>query len=376
MFCVVFTKKPKKKKAKVFRNLEKDLDSILETVSESSKDKVAQDTLVALLQKGDEIQTLDDNVSRSVSRWWRIFQAVEGNGYLDQRLLLLSELALAARNVTKALELAKDFLRKAINKSEHSMRSNAWAMIIICHLRLDELGKALRAHDTAQWEFSWQEPLQVFEATLPKGESHGLKFYPQWYPLKEGLSPTKEQKCVRRTALMLEDLSHFTLEELNGVSKRPFAKAILPAEGQDSLVEMPGSSYQQVLLFYDDMFHYEGCELFPDTCEGLKTLADASYERGSADDKVEMTASVVKLGPFTATDWWASQYEGRVVCNVALRIPQSDEAGLSIGPEVELKWSLHEAICYDDSGVHKLWNYSDEDTWVLVVRRWHPGKVC
>jgi len=375
LFWIAITKKAKKKKVKLFRTLSKDLDSLLESVS-NTKDKVSQETLVGLIQKADEIQTLDDNVSRSISRWWQIFGAVKENEYIDQRLLLMSEIALAARNVSRALELAKDFLRKSINKNDNTMRSNAWAMVVTSHLRLDEFDEALQAHETAKWEFRWQDPLQIFEATLPKYESHGLQFWPQWYPLKQGTKPSKQQNCIKRTARMLEDLSQFTVEELEGASKKLFAKAILPADGQDTLIEMPGSSYQQVLLFYDDMFHKEGCEVFPDTCEGLQDLANISYEPGTADDKIEMTASVVKLGPFTATDWHSSQAEGRVVCSVGLKIPQSDEVGLNLGPELELKFSPHEAICYDDSGVYKLWNYSGEDLWMLVVRRWHPGKVC
>jgi len=317
--------------------------------------------MVDIISLTDEIKASDNHVERCVARWRSVLEVVskvDGDG----EMVLVAEVALSAHDSEMGLRLSTNYLKDG---SDPWLREKAWGQVIISYLRLEQVQLAKNAWEEASKELDWNRG-QVLE-----GPSNHLSFHPVWVPLPKGSRKSKAERSVESSAAFLEGIWNVMLEELeDALYAGSIWDNMIP--GQDNLVDLPGSNWEQLMLFYSDNggFQAQGCALFPLTCRQLMRREELTTE-----DTKELVsariATLAHLGPFTELDWHSGQKDTRIICSLGLKVPDGD-IGLELAFGHRLSWKPGKAICFDDSVAHRAWNWSRESRWVFLFGRWHP----
>lgn len=317
--------------------------------------------LVDIISLTDEIQSTDNHVQRCVARWRRVLDVVSKVDGSDE-MVLVAEVALSAHDSEMGLALSLNYLKEG---TDTWLRAKAWGQVIISYLRLEQVKLAVQAWKEASKEMEWNRG-QILE-----GPSSRLSFHPVWVPLPKSSQTSRVERSVKASATFLEGLWSVMAEELeDALYEGSIWDDMIP--GQDNLVDLPGSNWEQLMLFYSDHggFQAQGCALFPSTCRQLMRREELTTENNE-EFVSSRIATIAHLGPFTELAWHSGQKDTRIICSLGLKVPDGD-IGIELAFGHRLSWQPGKAICFDDSVAHRAWNWSRESRWVFLFGRWHP----
>jgi hypothetical protein len=225
-----------------------------------------------------------------------------------------------------------------------------------------ELAK-LRAHHGAEELTRIDEFVRItFGRTelpvLPKYQKPRLFFFPGLQT--GGWFDTGRSEWVRRLSERLKEM-HVVLrdEYLANVEQQHLMayESQVPGRFQDLNVEKWGSLY----LRYEGRIKEDNCRRCPRSAELMHELEPHLSPGGAYFFSV--------LGPRASIPAHHDTMNFKLTCHLPLVVPPG--CGIRVGDEVR-KWSIGEAIYFDDTFEHEVWNESDQPRICLLVDIWHP----